>query len=123
MLSRFNKPIICAVLIGIGFWVTLFLLIFGCAQTKPIEDKAYEISPKQGVTVNNVTIISDKSMQMLIELSREDLEKAVQLLNRHGGIVLHMGAWGIKVEGIKASRTTTSEATSEQKADVSVIPK
>ncbi len=108
MLSRFNKPIICAVLIEIGFWVTLFLFIFGCAQTKPIEDKAYEISPKQ--VVNNVTIISDKSMQMLIELSREDLERAVKLLNRHGGIVLHMGAWGIKVEGIKASRTTTSEA-------------
>jgi hypothetical protein len=86
----------------------IIILIIGCAQTRPKEDKAYEINPKQ--VVNNITVISDKSMQMLIELSREDLEKAIQLLNRHGGIVLHMGAWGIKVEGIKASRTMSSEA-------------
>lgn len=99
------------------------MLLMGCAQTRPIEEKEWGVKPEQTVISNNVTIISDDAMKMLIELSREDLEKAVQLLNRHGGIVLHMGAWGIKVEGIKASRTTTSEATSEQKADVSVIPK
>jgi len=108
MLSKVNKPVVCTILLVAIFWIAFFLLFFGCAQTKPVEDKVYEISPKQ--TVNNVTIISDKTMKMLIELSREDLEKAVQLLNRHGGIVLHMGAWGITVEGIKASRTMSSEA-------------
>ena len=101
--------------------VIFFVMVFsmGCARTQPQEDKVYKISPKQ--VVNNVTIISDKSMEMLIKLSWEDLKKAVQLLNRHSGIVLHMGAWGIKVEGIKASRTTTSEATSKQAFDTQLV--
>jgi len=98
----------------------ILVLTFGCAQTRPVEDKAYEINPKQ--VVNNVTIISDKSMEMLIKLSQKDLEKAIQLLNRHGGIVLHMGVWDIKVEGIKASRTLSSEAKGEGKATLSDLP-
>lgn len=102
------------------FWLFVLIFGYGCAKTQPKEDKTYGVNPQQ--IVNNVTVISDKSMEMLIKLSREDLEKALQLLNRHGGIVLHMGAWGIKVEGIKASRTMSSEAKGEGRATVSGIP-
>ena len=100
------------------FIILSVIVLFGCAQTPQTETKGYNIKPVQ--VVNNITIIPADSMEMLIKLNREDLEKAIQLLNRHGGVVMSMGAWGIKVEGIRAERTTTSEATSDASLDANL---
>lgn len=100
--------------------IGLLFIVAGCAQTTPREEKAYEISPSQ--TVNQIILIPGNALRELVELSDKSFEKAMELFKKFGGVVMHMGAWGIKVEGISASRTISSEARGEGKADVSVIP-
>ena len=104
--------------LGVILYMILILFIFGCAQTQPREDKTYQISPSQ--VINKVTVISPDSFKWLLELSEKDLDKAIEILNKTGGVVMSMGAWGIKVEGIRAERSTTSEATSDMKMDATL---
>jgi len=116
MIRRIFYSPIGAALIPLLLWAIIFWLAYGCAQTTPGPEKhSNVVMPMQ--TVNQVTVISPESMEWLIKLSNEDFAKALKIFKVTGGTVMSMGAWGIKVQGIQADDTLTSEATSDASLD------
>lgn len=106
------------------------LLFLGCAgyKIKPAimkgqEARHYAISPTQEIIEYNTIIITPGSIDELIRLSNEDLEKLRTILRAIGssGQVQSMGAWSISVAAeVKSEETQTQETKSDAKADIKV---